>query len=675
MIGTSFDYMRDSSDFCLYPNDIVERFADKEIIVYSTDAAFCDSFIETFKDKLKIKYVANLRYSIKFARFDCSSELILDEGKTPIKNFDQLVEARKDEPIFLVSRIWWLELIEALEKRGLVRGKDVFIHETGYPMTPIIKKFIEHNLNIWKNEKVESKNKVLIPFNIVRWWFDAGITVSFAYIGNYLAQRHNAEIYCYPRRMRVNERHLMGKFRTVRDIYSSFNVRGFFNHAILNRQQREKAKAIFDQLWSSVNDWKDLRSFELNGINFGTDIIRHYCRNWPPFVNMKSSPGIDKFVFVNIKHLVYWLDYFEQHGDIKAVCLYDGVCREGFLRDIAVAKGIPAYAIVYGNLASKLDMGYPNHNEFGYYKTFFEQLSLKEQEIGLEWAKRSLEARLEGNTKDITYMSKSIYSVEIGDRVLEQNDKLKVIIVPHTLSDDVHCGWSVFGSMIEWMIHLGELSNRFDYDWYLKIHPNAGEQDVSCFSEFVKHYPKIKLIKAWTSPKQLKAEGVKFAFTIYGTVGHEYPALGMQVINAGNNPHVAFDFCYNPKTPEEFDDIVSRLPELADRDVDLQEIYKFYCIQYLYYKHPSRSPAAVFFRRPELFRFMTGKRGATEVPPKIVKRHKYYLDDWTPDFHEITKRKVEELFRDMDSRQDDIFYKNDEELIKTKLATVGLSLD
>ena len=573
----------------------------------------------------------------------------------------------------MLSRIWWLEFIEHLERKGLARGEDFFMWEQGYPMTPIIKKFIEHNINIWKPEKIESKNKVLIPLAKHRFWFEAGMNVSYAYVGNYLAQRHDAEIHCFLRGG-IPERDLMGTCRTVRDIWHSFNVIGVFN-TVCNQEQSKKAKEIFERAWSSINTWEDLRNLEIEGINFGDNIIRDFSRHYVPYVEVKSSPRLEKFMRFAISYIVYWLDYFNEHDDIKAVCLCDGVCREGYLRDVAMSHGIPTYWTIYGRAAQRLSFGYPNHREFEHYKEFFRQLSQKEQEIGLEWAKRSLDARLHGDTKDIPYMSKSIYSVEVGERVLEQNDKIKVVICPHTLYDDIHCGWSVFGSMIEWLIHLGELSNKTDYDWYLKIHPKAGQRDVSCFNEFVKYYPRIKLIRAWTSPKQLQAEGVKFAFTMYGTIGHEYPALGIQVINASNNPHTAFDFCHNPKTKEDFDDIVWRLPELADRDIDLRGLYEFYCVHFLYYK-VARIPATVMFRRPELFQMITNKERRI-LPPKIVNRHKQYLDDWTPDFHEITKQKVAELFKEVDERFDksDVFYKNDEEVIKQKLKSVGMSVD
>ena len=662
-----FDYMRDPLDFCLYPTDIISRFVGQYIIVYATDGEG-DKFVEAFKNFfVDVEYVANLKYTA--GRFVCDPPITI--RKKVIKDLDQLVAMRRGEPIIVQSHKRWVELVANLESKGLELGKDIFFWEQGYPRTKLISKFIEHNEKIWKSEKITSDRRILIPFQAVSYWMEAARNVQCAYFGNYLAHKYNAEINCYLRGYK-QERILMYGYKTSRDIAHSFNANGIFNCAC-NEEQIKRARELFDQIMAKVNTWKDLLSVEINGINFGVSIIRDYCRHNLPRLDLKASPNFKNVLLTVTQRIVFLIDYFNEHDDIKAIVLWDGVCREGYMRDIAIHKGIPTYAVYYFGRAEKLEMNYPSDSHFAYYKEFFNQLSPREQELGLEWARRSLEARLSGDTKDIKYMKTSIYSVEVGDRVLEQNDKIKLLICPHILDDDIHCGWQVFGCFMEWLIHLGELSNQPDYDWYLKPHPKAGERDMNLYAELTERYPRIKLIPAMTSPKQLKAEGVKFAFTIFGTLGHEYPALGIQVINAGNNPHVAFNFCHNPKTPEEFDDIISKLPELADREVDMQEIYQFYCIHFLYYKRMSRPIRYALFKRPDMYPSPRPRPGI--FPPGVAAKHRTYLEEWTPDFHEITKRKVAELFQEMDSRQADVLYKNDEAVIQAKLEAVGMTLD
>ena len=198
-----------------------------------------------------------------------------------------------------------------------------------------------------------------------------------------------------------------------------------------------------------------------------------------PSLNPRSKSFAQYLRFI-VQRIVFLFDYFQNHNDIKAVMLWDGVCRESFLRDIALAYGVPVYATCYAGPGIKCtnQVYHPTGEHFKHYKEFFFQLSPKEQAIGIEWAKISLEARLNGDNKEITYMKTSIYEMKPGERVLEQNDKLKVLICLHTLEDDL-CGngWQIFANQIGLMNHLGELSNRTDYDWYLKMHPVSRDRN------------------------------------------------------------------------------------------------------------------------------------------------------------------------------------------------------
>ena len=45
---------------------------------------------------------------------------------------------------------------------------------------------------------------------------------------------------------------------------------------------------------------------------------------------------------------------------------------------------------------------------------------------------------------------------------------------------------------------------------------------------------------------------------MYGTIGFEYAAMNIPVINASlNNPHIAYDFNINPKTRENYQKILN----------------------------------------------------------------------------------------------------------------------
>jgi hypothetical protein len=145
---------------------------------------------------------------------------------------------------------------------------------------------------------------------------------------------------------------------------------------------------------------------------------------------------------------------------------------------------------------------------------------------------------------------------------------------------------------------------------------------------------------------------------VCGTLGHEYPAIGIQVINAGLNPHSKFDFCWNPKSKKEFDDLIFNLDKLPRKN-DENGLLRFYCLNYLYYNWEYTSPRIFFFDNPLL-----------RLCPKELEAAGYgsgtwiyeeYLKEYTPEKHQKICEKVGELFDRADSWRPDVLYRKENE--------------
>ena len=60
---------------------------------------------------------------------------------------------------------------------------------------------------------------------------------------------------------------------------------------------------------------------------------------------------------------------------------------------------------------------------------------------------------------------------------------------------------------------------------------------------------------------------------MYGTIGFEYAAMNIPVINASlNNPHIAYDFNINPKTRENYQKILKNLKNIKFNQIILQNL-------------------------------------------------------------------------------------------------------
>jgi hypothetical protein len=83
------------------------------------------------------------------------------------------------------------------------------------------------------------------------------------------------------------------------------------------------------------------------------------------------------------------------------------------------------------------------------------------------------------------------------------------------------------------------------------------------------------------SHTELLKLGVSCVLTIYGSIGHEYPLFQVPVINAGNNPHKGYPFCYHPKSIKEYLLLIKSIPNLQVKKDSIKFIYEFYAMHFL----------------------------------------------------------------------------------------------
>ena len=200
------------------------------------------------------------------------------------------------------------------------------------------------------------------------------------------------------------------------------------------------------------------------------------------------------------------------------------------------------------------------HGHFKKFKKIFSKLKKEKKLNAYKLAKKRLDLRFKGvNGAKVDLISNEIssFSSKKKKNLIVRNKKIKLLIAPHDFFDAVHIyGDILFTDFYEWLIFLGELSNKTDYDWYMKNRPNfSGKfQKYQPFTNAIiakicKKYPKIKLLPNDYSHHQIINEKIDFVLTCYGSVGVEYPYFNIPVINASiNNPHINYNFNIHPKS-------------------------------------------------------------------------------------------------------------------------------
>jgi len=105
---------------------------------------------------------------------------------------------------------------------------------------------------------------------------------------------------------------------------------------------------------------------------------------------------------------------------------------------------------------------------------------------------------------------------------------------------------------------------------------------MEVINAFIEKYPEFNILPADSSHHQIITEGIDVALTTYGTIGFEYAALGIPVINASLvNPHIAYNFNLHPKTINEYRRILCDLDHI-DLNIDKIEVYEYYFMKFIF---------------------------------------------------------------------------------------------
>lgn len=489
-----------------------------------------------------------------------------------------------------------------------------------------VKKFEENNMKRWgKCEKKE--NIILVERNSL-----PHCIISWSYFANHFKNVYDADIYTYS-----NDETIINY--ALNSMYESFGSKGNIRET-LDSAQHETVSQIQEKLFRQCKSKKDWYNAKVVGLNIGIDIYESYLALGNPTLDIN-----DKAFYTIVRQAVEKVIFWDKKlGDlnVKVIIISHDCYLGNIIRRLANKKSIPVYQITT-NWGVKLTDGFSFGDRYQCYRELFAQLSSKQQQLGKNWARRQLERRLNGEVGVDMYYSKSTSfdDVDTDKHVLQDNENIKVLICPQCFYDNPNGqGDRLFIDYYDWLCYLGELSNITNYDWYIKLHPDyrIGEKEI--LQKIIDKYPKIQLIDENISHKQLAYEGLDFALTVHGTVACEYPLLGVQVINAGNNPHVAYDFSWTPLSLAEYRDWLLNLDKLH-KDINMDEIYEFYCVHHLYGNYDSnmRGRDDLIFKSEKNMRETLGDEVYTS------KMYRYFLDELDDERHEIIKKNVKQYFQ------------------------------
>lgn len=513
----------------------------------------------------------------------------------------------------------------------------------------LVTNFNFHNRNLFcpNQNLVSRKPIILMELNEM----EAG-HIAYSYVANVLAEKEKAKIVTY--KSSETQTFIQDiKFRLKQltgyshfGVYKAFGCSEFFQIKITKKQKLIASK-IFNEIAPQLTSKFDIVNLTINDIWIGDLLYDTYLRKKTlPTIEMNSKEFLEHLLNT-IELYVFWKEYFK-NNDIRAINVSHCVYNLAIPMRVAISQQIAAYQSSLSHIYRLDAKNYFAYNDFFYFREKFKDLSNEVQSLGVEKAKHQLERRFSGEVGvNMSYSKKSAYGNMQEKRLIRQTTRKKILIATHCFFDSPHpYGKNLFPDCYEWLNFLGEMSKETDYDWYIKTHPDFIPANKDIIEEFIEQNPKFVFLPPNASHHQIIKEGIDVALTIYGTIGFEYAALGVPVINASLcNPHIAYNFNIHPKTIEEYKGLILNLESL-DFKIDQQEVYQYYFMRHLY------NTENIFF---DNYAKEIEKLGGykEQFSPEI---YQSWLAQYTPEKHKTINNALNKFISSGDFRMDNTHF-------------------
>lgn len=324
----------------------------------------------------------------------------------------------------------------------------------------------------------------------------------------------------------------------------------------------------------------NLINYRIDDVPIGLDMYESILRLGFPTVDLTNQQTY-RIILLGLKQYIFFKKLFKQERIGAVLVSHDNYIGPGLLAHMAFQFKV---RVIIANL---LSMTIPTrefqlYEYFRDYESYAKYLEPQILEEGINWAKLQLTKRIGGQIGvDIQYQVLSAFGDEFIERQTAISEKEKILILTHDFFDNPH-GYSrmTFNDFYEWLVFVGEISLETNYEWFIKTHRDYSAIESRILDKFLERFTNIVRLDPEVTFQQLKAEGIEYALTCYGTVGHELPLLGFTVINSSYNPHISFNFNVNPTNRDEYEHILRNITRYRLDLSDLTDVYKFYFIHH-----------------------------------------------------------------------------------------------
>jgi hypothetical protein len=448
-------------------------------------------------------------------------------------------------------------------------------------------RFILYNLK--KKKKLTCENIVLVQMPEDHYYL-----VLFSFVARFFSSKLNAKIGFVNVALKTEKRDRSDNILKKISFYLRINPIAKLKWSLIylsfgqfialdNSRKSQGASEKYDQIvnfFQGLETKEELLQFELEGVLLGDLVYDNYLRFKPaPTVDLRDPYLLDLLkacfdIFHNSRK------YFEENQVKAVVTSYASYIKHGVLVRAALKYNVAIYSVFSSRtyFIRKIHKSYPFHlrDYFLYHESFKKCLTSAEK---LEIARQALEGRFRGELDSaVGYMRKSSYHQDnIQKSVFEEKKGPRAVVFLHCFFDSPHIYRNMlFPDFVEWIEYTLKVASETDFDFYVKPHPNGIHGNDEIVSRLKEKYSKIHFLSSKISNKQIIKEGIDAAFTVYGTLAHEFAYFGVPVINAGDNPHINYSFCFHPSSIQEYTQYLKNFDSLKLPENTREQILEFY---------------------------------------------------------------------------------------------------
>jgi len=319
------------------------------------------------------------------------------------------------------------------------------------------------------------------------------------------------------------------------------------------------------EFYSDINTLEKLEDFQINGIHIGDLIYDLYLTRMRRHTVDFESPDFWDIFNECLGYFTFWIKYFERNK-VKAICISHCVYNFAIPARIALKFGVEVFQVQSESI-HRLD----NNNVHAYLnsvnlKKEIDLLPKESLKKGLLLAKSKLTKRFGGEyVEELELSSGAAFRRNAASLIspVLQTSKPKILIATHDFFDAVHFfGKGFYPDFYAWMRALSKISNVVDYEWYVKIHPDARGGMAELIHEVAESSKNWQILPKATSHYEVFQLGIDLVLTVHGTIATEYPYFNIPVMNATTrSPHSSFDFSITPDSREDYERIITNLPK------------------------------------------------------------------------------------------------------------------